>query len=172
MFYASVITLPLGRLTALVSLIEKVQVQAKEKNIADSLILDARIAPDMLPFSVQIQVSTDNAKGMASRMARREIPSYPDTETTLDELVARLQKTIAYLQTFSESDFADAATAEARFPYFPGKKLVGAGYVYTYAIPNLLFHTTTAYDILRHMGFDIGKADYMGKDVAMLPDGE
>lgn len=105
----------------------------------------------MLPFSRQIQIASDNAKGMASRLTRQEAPKYEDTETTLDELKDRLQKTIDYLGTFSESDFSEADTAEARFPYFPGVKLVGAGYIVTYGIPNFMFHVVTAYDILRNM---------------------
>ncbi|MFZ2255378.1 MAG: DUF1993 domain-containing protein [Patescibacteria group bacterium] len=135
-------------------------------------MLDARLAPDMLPFSRQIQIATDNAKGMASRLTRQEAPRYEDTETTLDELKARLQKTIDYLGTFTEADFAEADTAEARFPYFPGLKLVGAGYVITYGIPNFMFHVVTAYDIVRNLGFQIGKADFMGGQIEFHPDAE
>lgn len=124
----------------------------------------------MLPFSRQIQIASDNAKGMVSRLTRQEAPRYEDTETTLDELKARLQKTIDYLGTFSEADFAEADTAEARFPYFPGLKLIGAGYIVTYGIPNFMFHVVTAYDILRNMGFQIGKADFMGGQIEFHPD--
>ncbi len=162
MYYSFAVQFTSLRLRALISLIEKVQTEAQKDNIADATILDARLAPDMLPFSRQIQIACDNAKGMASRLAHQEAPRYEDTETTLDELKARLEKTLDYLATFSESDFADAATAEARFPYFPGVKLVGAGYLVTYAITNFMFHVVTAYDILRNMGFQIGKADFMG----------
>jgi uncharacterized protein len=109
---------------------------------------------------------------MACRLAGREIPKYDDTEVTLDELRARLQKTIDYLATFSESDFADAATAEARFPYFPGVKMVGEGYLFTYALPNFFFHVVTAYDIMRNAGYSVGKVDFMGGQVEMLPDVE
>jgi hypothetical protein len=107
---------------------------------------------------------------MASRLGRKESPVYPDTETTLDELKNRIDKTLEYLATFTEEDFKDADTAEARFPYFPGLHMVGAEYLLTYAIPNFTFHLVTAYAILRHHGFAIGKVDYMGKDVALLPD--
>ena len=107
---------------------------------------------------------------MASRMARKEAPKYEDDESTLTELRTRLEKTIAYLETFTPEDFADADTAEARFPYFPGVKMVGKGYVFTYAIPNFMFHVVTAYSILRNAGFDVGKTDFMGGQVEMLPD--
>lgn len=160
-------TLPTLRLKALRSLLEKVESQAKEKGINDATILDFRLAPDMLPLVKQIQIATDNAKGMASRLARKDIPKYEDTETTLESLRDRLEKTIAYLATFSESDFADAATAEAHFPYFKDVHFVGADYVIGYGLPNFFFHVVTAYDILRHHGFEIGKADFM--DGSLLP---
>lgn len=172
MFYESTITLPLTRLRWLVVLLEKIEPQVKEKNMSDADILGLRLAPDMFPFAKQIQISTDNAKGMASRMSRKEAPKYEDNESTLTELKARLEKTIAYLETFTPEDFADADTAEARFPYFPGMKMVGKGYVFTYGIPNFMFHVVTAYSILRNAGFDIGKADFMGGQAEMVPDAE
>jgi uncharacterized protein len=160
------------RLKALIVLIDKVQAEAQSKGMDESTLLDARLAPDMFPFARQIQIVTDNAKGMACRLAGREIPKYEDTESTLDELRARLQKTIDFLSTFTESDFALAATAEARFPYFPGVKMVGAGYLLTYAVPNFFFHVVTAYDILRNAGYSVGKVDFMGGQVETFPDGE
>jgi uncharacterized protein len=107
---------------------------------------------------------------MASRLARREAPKYEDNETSLVDLIARIEKTISYLETFSESDFAQADTTEARFPYFPGVHMVGADYMFNYAIPNFFFHLVTTYDILRHHGFEIGKRDYMGGSATMIPD--
>jgi hypothetical protein len=107
---------------------------------------------------------------MASRLAGKDIPKYEDTESTLAELRLRLETTISYLDTFVATDFVHAATAEARFPYFPGMHMVGADYVIGYGIPNFFFHVVTAYDILRQYGFDIGKADYMGKEVPLIAD--
>ena len=107
---------------------------------------------------------------MASRLAGKEIPKYEDTESTLAELRMRLDKTIAYLETFVSTDFIHAGTAEARFPYFPGMHMVGADYVLGYGLPNFFFHVVTAYDILRHHGFDIGKADYIGKEIPLVAD--
>lgn len=172
MYYSFAVIFTTARLRALISLIEKVQIEAREKNIDEATILEARLAPDMFTFARQIQIASDNAKGMASRLAHQEALRYEDTETSLDELRARLQKTIDYLGTLSEANFAEADTAEARFPYFPGVKLVGAGYLVTYAIPNFMFHVVTAYDILRNMGFQIGKADFMGGQIEFHPDGE
>lgn len=172
MFFESTITLPLARLRGLIVLLEKIESQANEKNMTDADVLGLRIAPDMFPFAKQIQIVTDNAKGMASRMARKEAPKYEDDESTLAELKERLGKTISYLETFTPLDFADADTAEARFPYFPGMKMVGKGYVFTYGIPNFMFHVVTVYSILRNAGFEVGKADFMGGQAEMLPDGE
>ena len=94
---------------------------------------------------------------MASRMAAKEAPKYDDNEATLADIRARIEKTIAYLETFTEADFVSAATAEVRLPWFPGMKFVGEDYLMTYAIPNFFFHVVSAYAILRSAGFDIGK---------------
>ncbi len=171
MFYQTLVTLPTLRMKALLSLLEKVKIQASEKGIDDTTLLAYRLAPDMLPFARQIQIVSDNAKWMASRMAWVEAPKYEDNEKTLDELMARLEKTIAYIATFTEESFQNAKNAEARFPWYPGKKMVGEGYVFTYGLPNFFFHVVTAYDILRHNGFQIGKSDYIGEDVALLDEG-
>jgi uncharacterized protein len=170
MFYESTITLPLARLRGLVVLLETIEPQVKEKNMSDAEVLALRLAPDMFPFGKQIQIATDNAKGMASRMARVEAPKYEDSESTLVELKDRLKKTIAYLESFTPDQFKDADTAEARFSYFPGMKMVGKGYVFTYGIPNFMFHVVTAYSILRNAGFTIGKADFMGGQIEFHPD--
>jgi uncharacterized protein len=170
MYYESTVILPLTRLRGLLILLEKIELQAKERNITDADVLALRIAPDMFPLVKQVQVASDNAKGMVSRMARVDAPKYEDNESTLPELRARLEKTIAYLETFTPEHFQEADTAEARFPYFPGVKMVGKGYVFTYGIPNFMFHVVTAYAILRNAWFDIGKADFMGGQAAMVPD--
>ena len=124
----------------------------------------------MLPLDKQVQIVSDNAKGIVSRLTVSENPKMEDTETTLAELRTRLENTIAYVEQFSEKDFANAASAEARFPYFPGVHMVGADYILGYAIPNFFFHVVTTYDILRQHGFDIGKSDYMGKAIPFIAD--
>lgn len=135
----------------------------------DETILGLRLAPDMFPFVKQIQIASDNAKGMAARLSGKDIPSFEDTETTLDDLKARLEKTIAFIQTLRPEDFVGAERREARFPYFPGLHMVGSEYLAGYAIPNFLFHITTAYNILRNHGFEIGKKDFM-HSLPLLPD--
>lgn len=170
MFYESTITLPLTRLKGLKVLLEKIEPQLETKNMTDADVLALRLAPDMFPFAKQIQIASDNAKWMASRMARVEAPKFEDNEATIADLKSRLDKTIAYLESFTPEQFAEADTAEARFPYFPGMKMVGKGYVFTYGIPNFMFHVVTAYAILRNAGFDIGKADFMAGQVEFHPD--
>jgi hypothetical protein len=170
MFYQTTVALPISRLKALVSLLDIIREQATEKNLTDANILDLRLAPDMLPFSRQIQIVSDNAKGMASRLTGKENPKMEDTETTITELQTRLTNTIAYLESFKEADFAQAAQAEARFPWFPGMHMVGADYIFGYGLPNFFFHVVTAYDILRHHGFEIGKSNYIGGELPLIAD--
>ncbi len=170
MFYQSTVTLPIARMNALISLLEKVETQAQEKNMSDTEILALRLAPDMFPLAKQVQIVSDNAKWVVARLTGRDAPKMEDTEYTLRELRTRLASTIAFLETFSEKDFANAATAEARYVYFPGMHMIGADYVFGYAIPNFFFHLVTIYDILRNSGFDIGKADYIGSAIPLLAD--
>ncbi len=172
MFYQNTIVLPIFRMKALISVLDTIQKQAKEKGMTDSQILDLRVAPDMFALARQIQIVSDNAKGMASRLAQKEAPKMEDTESTIDELKTRLNATIVYLETFTEADFAHADTVEARFSWVPGMKIIGADYVITYGLPNFFFHVVMVYAILRQHGFDLGKMDYMGNDVAFVPDAQ
>lgn len=157
MFYQTTVTLTISRMNALIDLLDNIENQAKAKSMSDMDILNLRLTPDMLPLSKQIQILSDNAKGMASRLTWKEIPKMEDNESTISEFKNRLEKTISYLKTFKEEDFVNSATSEARFSYFPGKHMVWADYIIGYGIPNFFFHVVTAYDILRHHGFDIGK---------------
>jgi hypothetical protein len=127
----------------------------------EAALLEARLAPDMLPFVKQVQIAADNAKGASARLAGVEVPSFADGETTFAELKARVEKTIAFLDTLTEAQFADAATRRVELPHFAGKYFIGAEYLKQYAIPNFFFHLTTAYDVLRHTGAQIGKSDFM-----------
>jgi hypothetical protein len=135
--------------------------RASTKAGGENAILDARLAPDMFPFVRQVQICTDNAKGASARLAGVDIPSYPDTETTIAELKARIEKTLAFLETLKPEHFAEAADRRVELAYFPGKHMTGDVYLRQYALPNFFFHVTTVYDILRKEGAQIGKADYM-----------
>ena len=135
---------------------------ALEKGISEETMLSNRLAPDMFPLSKQIQIATDNAKGCVARLIGIEPPLMEDTETTVTELHARIAKTIAFLDTVTPDQFAQAEAQKVTLKYFPGKHFLGHGYLTQYAIPNFFFHVGTAYALLRAMGADIGKKDYLG----------
>ncbi len=169
MHYTLAVTFTVDRLRALQNLIKKIDAEAQEWGIPDARIMDMRLTADMFSFSRQVQIASDNAKGMAGRLSWKEVPSFTDDESTLQSLVERLEKTIDFLGSLSESDFAWAEEREARFPWFPGVHMKWGSYLLSYAIPNFMFHITTAYAILRHHGFEIGKSDFLGT-LPLIPD--
>lgn len=142
--------------------LDKAEEHAKKKSFDPQVFLGLRLAPDQYPLVRQIQASCDAAKFGAARLAGKEAPSHPDTEQTLPEIRERLAKTIAYLETFTEKDFAGAGEREIKLPWFEGKHLTGDDYLVELVVPNMFFHLTTAYGILRHAGVDLGKRDYIG----------
>jgi len=118
----------------------------------------------MFPLARQVMLVTDFAKGMGARLAGLPIPSYPDEEKTFPELQDRLAKTVHFLSGLTKEQFADAATRTVVIKLGGNEmKFTGADYAATYALPNFYFHLATAYNILRHNGLEIGKADYMGR---------
>jgi len=151
-------------LTNLRAILEKAAAHAEAREIDPSVLVNARLYPDMLPLSAQVQIATDNAKGSVSRLAGLEPPKYEDNETTLAELVARLDKTIALLKTFRPEQI-DGSEDKTITLKVPNRTLTfkGMPYLLEYALPNIYFHVVTAYAILRHNGVELGKMDYMGK---------
>lgn len=137
------------------------QTKAEDKNL--DTLLEARLAPDMHPFPRQIQITSDIAKMGAARLASVEPPSYPDEEKTFPELQQRIAKTIAYLKTFRPEQFegAEARTVVLKFPNGE-MSFSGRDYLTGFVLPNLYFHITTAYGLLRHKGIAIGKMDFLG----------
>lgn len=142
--------------------LEAAAVTAKEKSFDPNLFAGFRLAPDQFAFARQVQTACDTAKLAASRLTGKEAPSHPDTEKTLDELRARVQSVIGYLDGFSAKDFAGAATATITQARWEGKTMTGADYFLEHALPNFFFHTTMAYAILRHNGVSVGKRDFLG----------
>ncbi len=124
---------------------------------------DARLAPDMFPLTRQIQVASDAAKFCAARLSGATPPAWPDTETTLPELQARIATTIAYLESVPASAI-DGTEEKTITVTLRGKpvEFTGLNYALGFAMPNFMFHVTTASAILRHKGVEIGKADYLG----------
>ena len=124
---------------------------------------EAKLAPDMLPLKAQVYIATDGAKGCGARLAGVEIPKYEDTETTFPELRARVAKTIAFLKSLDRKAFAGAEGKEIvlKFPSVTFE-FNGTDYVGKFVLPNVYFHITTAYGILRNTGVALGKGDYLG----------
>ena len=127
----------------------------------EAAVLQARLAPDMFPLVRQVQIACDNAKGAAARLAGIPVPKVPDTETSLQELQARIETTIHFLDSLTPVQFADAATVKVELPYFPDMHMHGDGYLKEYALPNFFFHVTTAYAIIRSLGGELGKPDFI-----------
>lgn len=134
--------------------------KAKEHGLPQDF-LTSSLAPDMFPFVRQVQIACDNAKGAVARLAQVEGPKFPDTEATWDELLARVEATIAFVESVTAEQFAGAADVKVTLPYFPGTYMTGSEYLVQYALPNFFFHVTTAYALVRQAGVVIGKADYM-----------
>jgi len=142
--------------------LDKAKAHATAKSYDVNVLLQSRLAPDMLPLSFQIQTACDHAKFAAARTAGKEAPSIPDTEKTVDELRARIATTIGYLDGFKASEFEGADARRVSLPRWEGKSMSASDYCVEYAMPNFFFHLTTAYAILRHNGVDVGKRDYIG----------
>jgi uncharacterized protein len=144
-------------------ILDKAVAQATKDRTPLAALIDAQLAPDMRSLPFQIQSASDAAKGCAARLAGIEAPSMPDTETTFPELKARIEKTIAFLNSVDAAKIAGAEdrTVVVKFPQGE-MKFTGRDYVGTFALPNFFFHVTTAYDILRHKGISIGKMDFLG----------
>lgn len=141
--------------------LDKAVAFADQKKFDPETLLVARLAPDQFAFLRQVQVACDNAKFCCARLTGKEAPSHPDTEKTIAELRARIQKTIDYLKTFKREDFEGAENRPCKNAFMPAA-MRGGDYLDHYALPNIHFHLTTAYAILRHNGVDVGKTDYLG----------
>ncbi len=159
--YTYTVPLFIKLLNGLKGVLAKAEEHAKEQGIDEATILNDRLAPDMFPLKRQVQVATDNAKGVVGRLTSHPAPKFEDTEETFAQLQERIDKTLAFLAPITAADFADSATRQVKLPFFPGKYMTGEGYALEYALPNFLFHVTTAYAIVRKNGVSVGKADFM-----------
>lgn len=163
MYQASVPVFVRG-LTNLAQLLEKAAAHAEAKKFDGGVLVGSRLFPDMLPLAAQIRIATDGVKGGCARLAGLEPPVYEDNEATLPELIARLRKTVAYLDSLKPEQI-DGSEDRAITMKIGSHTLsfVGQPYLLSFVIPNFFFHITTAYNILRHNGVDIGKQDFLGK---------
>jgi hypothetical protein len=150
-------------LNAQAGVLKKAAAQAEARKIDPAALLTARLYPDMFTLTRQVQIACDFAKGCAARLAGAEIPKYEDNETSFAELDARIAKTVAFLGGF-KPDQIDGTESKA-ISFKAGQRefnMDGVTYLLYFAMPNFYFHITTAYDILRHNGVEIGKRDFMG----------
>ena len=150
----------LGNLSAI---LDKAQAHIDTKKIADATLTSLRLFPDMLPLTSQVQIACDTAKGLVARLAGVDIPAFEDNEKTIAELKARIAKTIAFIQTVTPAQIdgtEDKAIVTKRGDKETHYK--GMQFLLGHAVPNVYFHVTTAYNILRHNGVEIGKRDFLG----------
>ncbi len=160
--YQSSIPVYQRALPAFSAILDKAAAHAAEHKIDPAVLLASRLRPDMLPLSRQVQIFCDTAKNTAARLAGIEAPRIEDTEATIDELKARIQRTLDFIKTVLAKDIDAGEHKEIVFPVGPNKmKMKGADYLLHWSNPNFYFHLTTAYDILRYNGLTIGKRDYL-----------
>ncbi|TAN08907.1 MAG: DUF1993 domain-containing protein [Burkholderiaceae bacterium] len=150
-------------LSNLSKVLEKGAAFAQSKNVDADRLLQQRLIFDMFPLIKQVQIACDTAARSAARLANVEGKAFPDTETTVAQARERIAATIAYLKTFkpAQVDGCEARTIEFKMGPHP-VKFTGQDYLFSYALPNFLFHCVTAYDILRTAGAPIGKRDFLG----------
>jgi len=151
----------LGNLSAL---LDKAAAHAEAKKFDPANLMTTRLAPDMLPFTRQVQIACDQAKGGAARLSGIEVPSYPDVETTIPELKARIAKTLEFVNSVDPTAFAGSEDRLITLKT-PTRELqfTGIDYLRGFVLPNFYFHVTTAYALLRHNGVEIGKMDFLGR---------
>jgi hypothetical protein len=150
-------------LNSLLTILDKAEAHTTDKKIDPAALLQFRLFPDMLPFTRQIQIACDFAKGAAARLGGLDVPSYEDKEVSFADLKERIQKTLAYIDSVPQAEIEGSeARAITTGSGEKTKHFTGQTYLFHYALPHFYFHATTAYDILRHNGLEVGKKDYIG----------
>jgi hypothetical protein len=146
------------------NILDKAAKHAADKKFDPAVLVNARLAPNMYHLGKQVQVASDQAKGLVARAMGQEPPKFEDNEQTIDELKARIAKTIAYIESATETAFKGAEERDIVLPFGPtmALEMKGARFLCEWSLPNFYFHMVTAYDILRHNGVEIGKGDFLG----------
>ncbi len=163
MYHASVPVF-VRALNNLAAILEKAAAHAESRKIDPAALINYRLFPDMLPFAKQIQIASDNAKAGAARLAGAEPPKYEDNEATFPELIERLRKTVAFLETIKPEQIDGSEDKTISWKTQSGNRsMQGLPYLLNQVTPNVYFHVTTAYAILRHCGIEIGKQDFLGR---------
>jgi hypothetical protein len=152
-------------MNSLAVILEKAAAHAEAKKIDPAVLVNARLFPDMFPLLRQVQIASDSAKAGAARLAGLDPPSWEDNEKTLPELIARVKKTAAYLATLKPAQFEGSEDRTIKWKSRSTERsMQGQPYLVHQMLPNLYFHVTTAYNILRHNGVELGKMDFLGKE--------
>jgi hypothetical protein len=142
--------------------LDKAQAHAQAEGIDVSILMHAQLAPDMRDFIYQVQSACDYAKAGAAWLSGQKPPRHEDNEQTLEEVRARIRKTVAFAESVQPAQYADAARQQVSLSWVPGKVLVGPDYLLQMVLPSVYFHASMAYAILRHKGVDVGKMDFLG----------
>lgn len=161
--YANFVPVTVWALRNLGGILTKGQTDAEARGYAPEVLIGARLAPDMFPLSRQVQIASDIAKLGGARLTGTEAPAFPDTETNFPELQTRITKTIAFLEGLKEADFEGSETRAVTLKS-PSRdfNFIGVDFLNRFVLPNVYFHVTTAYAILRHNGVKLGKVDFLG----------
>jgi hypothetical protein len=142
--------------------LDKAERYAAAKKFDVRVLMSSRLAPDMQPFTYQVQSACDYVKGAAAWLSGQTPPRHEDNEQTIDELRARIRKTVAFVDSVKEAQYAHASESKVKLSWAPGKVIGGKDYLLQMIIPNTFFHIAMAYAILRHNGVDVGKMDFLG----------
>ncbi|MGY4829498.1 DUF1993 domain-containing protein [Sphaerotilaceae bacterium SBD11-9] len=161
--YSASVPVFVRKLGSLSKWIDKAEAHAQAKKFDGAVYLAARLAPDMLPFTKQVQIACDTAKFCVARLAGIEAPKQEDNETTLAQLKERIASTLAFIQSVPQAQITGSDDKDISVPRRDGVLVMkGEAYLNHYALPNLYFHVTTAYGLLRHNGVELGKGDFLG----------
>jgi hypothetical protein len=150
-------------LASVSAILDKAAAHCAARKIDPAALLTFRLFPDMFPLSRQVQIMTDQAKGMVARLAGVDVPTYADTETSFDDLKARIAKVTAFVKGFTPAQIDGSEDKPISFKAGANElKFTGRQYLTGFVLPNFYFHATTTYDILRHCGVELGKRDFLG----------
>jgi len=165
--YKASVPIFLQFLTSLSAVLDKAAAHAEAKKIDPAVLLNTRLFPDMFPLVRQVRAATDHAVNACGRLAGGELPTFANTETTIPELKERIAKAIAFIKDLSAAqiDGTEDKDIKITFPSGATREFTGQGFLLNQCLPNFYFHCTTAYDILRHCGVELGKRDFMGSPV-------
>jgi len=151
-------------LNNLAAILEKAAAHAEARKIAPAVLLNSRLFPDMFPLATQIHIANDIAQGGAARLAGAEVPAFEAKERSIAEWIATSRATVAYLEALKPAQFEGAEDRTITWQTrSTTRNMQGTAYLFYHVLPNVFFHVTTAYDILRQAGLDLGKLDYLGR---------